>query len=143
MNRVSLAALLLTLTGSGAWAAFRASAVEVDITPDSPQWLMGYAARQSTGVHDKIFHRIVAFDDGRTRFYIVSSDLCLFSPGVYDEVAATSERSRVLSGATSGGALLTHTRHPRSELRDFIRLCLAGRTTNGIGTTPPSDEQPD
>src|SRR3954468_9006785 len=89
MHRVTLAALLLALTGSGALAAFRASAVEVDITPDSPQWLMGYAARQSTGVHDKIFHCIVALDDGRTRFYIVSSDLCLFSPGVYDEVAAT------------------------------------------------------
>src|SRR5437588_7345932 len=68
-------------------AAFRASAVEVDITPDTPQWLMGYNARQSTGVHDKIYHRIVALDDGTTQFYLVSSDLCLFSPSVYDEAA--------------------------------------------------------
>ncbi len=47
---------------------------------------MGYNARQSTGVHDRIYHRIVAMDDGKTQFYLVASDLCLFSPGVYDEV---------------------------------------------------------
>ena len=68
-------------------AAFRASAVKVDITPDTPQWLMGYNARQSTGVHDKIWHRVVALDDGATQFFLISSDLCLFSPTVYDEAA--------------------------------------------------------
>ena len=45
---------------------FRAAAVKVDITPSDSQWLMGYAARQSTGIHDRIFHRIVAMDDGVT-----------------------------------------------------------------------------
>jgi len=68
-------------------AGFRASAVKVDITPQSPQWLMGYQARQSTGVHDKIYHRVVAMDSGDTQFYLISSDLCLFSPVVYEEVA--------------------------------------------------------
>ena len=67
---------------------FRASAVKVDITPTDSQWLMGYAARQSTGVHDRIYHRIVAMDDGTTQFFLVSSELCVFSPVVYDEVAA-------------------------------------------------------
>jgi hypothetical protein len=43
---------------------FRASAVKVDITPQTPQWLMGCGPRQSTGVHDPILHRIVALDDG-------------------------------------------------------------------------------
>lgn len=76
-------------------AAFRASAVEVDITPTTSQWLMGYNARQSTGVHDKIYHRIVAMDDGKTQFYLVASDLCLFSPAVYDEV---TERLRKEAG---------------------------------------------
>jgi neutral ceramidase len=66
---------------------FRASVVKVDITPQSPQWLMGYQARQSTGVHDKIYHRVVAMDSGDTQFYLISSDLCLFSPVVYNEVA--------------------------------------------------------
>jgi neutral ceramidase len=69
-------------------AEFRASAVKVDITPKSPQWLMGYGPRQSTGVHDPIFHRIAALDDGATQVFLIASDLCLFSPSVYDEVTA-------------------------------------------------------
>jgi hypothetical protein len=68
-------------------AAFRASVVKVDITPSTPKWLLGYGARQSTGVHDPIFHRIVAMDDGETKILLVSTDLCLFSPTVYDEAA--------------------------------------------------------
>src|SRR5665213_2091165 len=68
-------------------AQFRASAVKVDITPGNSQWLMGYSARQSTGVHDKLYHRVVGMDSGGTQFYLISSDLCLFSPSFYDEVA--------------------------------------------------------
>jgi neutral ceramidase len=77
----------ILLAGVPLFAGLRASAVKVDITPDKPQWLMGYNARQSTGVHDKIYHRIVALDDGTTQFYLVASDLCLFSPSVYDAAA--------------------------------------------------------
>lgn len=66
-------------------ASFRAAAVKVDITPKSPQWLMGYNARQSTGVHDNIYHRVMAIDDGNTQFYLIASDLCLFSPTVYND----------------------------------------------------------
>ena len=65
-----------------------AAAAKVDITPQTSQWLMGYGPRKSTAVHDPIYHRVVAMDDGRSRFYLVSRDLCLFSPEVYDEVAA-------------------------------------------------------
>jgi hypothetical protein len=68
-------------------ATFRAGAAKVDITPSDPQWLMGYAARQSTGVHDRIYHRVLAMDDGTTQFYLIASDLCLFSPSVYQEAA--------------------------------------------------------
>jgi neutral ceramidase len=39
-------------------------------------------------VADKIYHRVIAMDSGETQFYLISSDLCLFSPVVYDEVAA-------------------------------------------------------
>ena len=73
-------------------AEFRAAAAKADITPKNSQWLMGYNARRSTGVHDKIFHHVVAMDDGSTQMYIVSSDLCLFSPGLYDEVAQDLRR---------------------------------------------------
>jgi hypothetical protein len=69
-------------------AEFRAGVAKVDITPQTSQWLMGYGPRKSTGVHDPIYHRAVVMDDGRSRFYLVASDLCLFSPEVYDEAAA-------------------------------------------------------
>jgi hypothetical protein len=71
---------------------FRASVVKVDVTPDSPKWLLGYGPRQSTGVHDRIYHRIIAMDDGVTQFFIVSSDFCVISPSEYDHVASILQR---------------------------------------------------
>ena len=66
---------------------FRAAVIKIDITPDSPQHLGGYQARVSTGVRDRIFHRIVALDDGITQFFLVSTDVVSFSPSEYDKVA--------------------------------------------------------
>lgn len=66
---------------------FRAAVVKIDITPDTPQMLIGYAARKSTGVLDRIHHRILALDDGTTQFFIVSSEFCVISPAEYDKVA--------------------------------------------------------
>ena len=68
---------------------FRAAVVKIDITPDEPQMMAGCGARtaKSTGVHDRIFDRIVVFDNGTEQFIIVSSDLGKFSPSVYDQVA--------------------------------------------------------
>jgi neutral ceramidase len=71
---------------------FRAAVATVDITPSADKWLAGYPARKSTGVHDHIFHRIVALDDGRNQFFLISSDLCLFAPSVYDEMTAQLKR---------------------------------------------------
>src|SRR5688572_16670109 len=88
MPRASTPLLIFTLAVVTAQAEFRAAAVKVDITPKTPAWLMGYGARQSTSVHDPIFHRIAALDDGCTRVFLIASDLCLFSPSVYDEVTA-------------------------------------------------------
>src|SRR3954452_18859916 len=73
-------------------ASFRAAAAKADITPQNSQWLMGYNPRKSTGVHDHIYHRVVAMEAGGQQFYLVASDLCLFSPGVYDDVARDLER---------------------------------------------------
>jgi hypothetical protein len=67
-------------------AQFRASIVKLDITPTNAQYLLGYGERKSTGVHDHIFHRIIALDDGKTQFYLISSDFCLFSPSEYDKI---------------------------------------------------------
>jgi hypothetical protein len=63
---------------------FRAACVKVDITPKTPQWMHGYGPRKSNGVHDRIYHRIVAMDDGITQFFLVSTDVCTISPSFYD-----------------------------------------------------------
>jgi len=71
---------------------FRAAIVKVDITPEDSQNLLGYGARKSTGVHDRIYHRIVVLDDGISQIYIVSSDICEVSPSEYDLVAGKAKQ---------------------------------------------------
>ncbi len=106
--------LILLLLQVAVWGEFRASAVKVDITPDKPQWLLGYAARQSTGVHDPLFHRIVALDDGGTQFFLVSSDFALFSPAFYDEFCAELKKETGIE-RTHVWWTVTHT-HSAPEL---------------------------
>lgn len=98
------AAALLALASGMAWGGFRASVVKIDITPDKPPWLLGYAARQSTGVHDPLYHRIVALDDGKTQFYLVSTDIALFSPAFYDEFCVELRKETgTMHGTVLGG----------------------------------------
>jgi len=80
-------------------AGFRASAVKVDITPGSTQWLSGYQPRQSNGVLDHIYHRVAAFDSGETQLYLISSDLCLFSPSFYDSVTRDLQKATGIAPA--------------------------------------------
>ena len=96
-----LAFSFAVLASCGVYAAerptFRAACVKVDITPDTPQWLQGYAPRQSEGVHGRIFHRIVAMDDGTTTFYLVASDICVISPSFYDDFTKRLEKETGIS----------------------------------------------
>ncbi len=78
---------------------FRAACVKVDITPSAPKWLRGYGPRESNGVHDKIYHRILAMDDGQTGFYLVSTDACSISPSFRDEFC---EQLKKETGISSG-----------------------------------------
>lgn len=90
-----LSMVVLVVVGGNlrlAAAQFRASVVKIDITPDKSEWLLGYGPRQSTGVHDHLFHRIVAMDDGATQFYLISTDICLYSPSLYDDVTRRIEQ---------------------------------------------------
>jgi len=91
--------LLLCLAAAVAVAAspgLRAAAAEVDITPDGPQWLLGYQARQSAGVHDRLHHRVVALDDGKTQVYLVSSEFAVFTPSFFDEFGRElKQRTRI------------------------------------------------
>ncbi len=90
MLRFTLFAVIL-LTTLPSTAEFRAACVKVDITPDTPQWLHGYAPRQSTGVRDRIYHRIAAMDDGTNAFYLVSTDICTISSAFYRDLCARLE----------------------------------------------------
>ena len=95
LKLIQIAALILGLTAPAFGAGdFRASVVKVDITPDpdTPHWLAGYFARQSTGVHDRLYHRIVVMHDGEKPFVLVSTDLVGFSPALYDDFADKLER---------------------------------------------------
>jgi hypothetical protein len=83
---VTLAVSLLVEDASA--QSLRASAVKVDITPENSQWLSGYQERKSDGVLDNIYHRVAALEAGGTPLYLISSDLCLFSPSLYDSVTA-------------------------------------------------------
>lgn len=73
-------------------AQLKASVVKIDITPNDAQYLLGYQERKSQGVLDRIYHKIVALDDGTTQFFIISSDVCLYSPSEYDKVAASLQK---------------------------------------------------
>ncbi len=94
--RLGVALIVVLVTGPASVAeaggAFRAACVKVDITPSAPQWLQGYGPRKSTGVHDRIYHRILAMDDGTTQFFLVSTDVCTILPSFYDEFSQELER---------------------------------------------------
>jgi len=78
--------------GVYAEGAFRAACVKVDITPERPQWLQGYGQRLSEGIHDRLYHRIAAMDDGETQFFLVSTDVCVFTPAFYDDFCEQLKR---------------------------------------------------
>jgi hypothetical protein len=71
---------------------FRASVVKVNISPTTPKQLLGYGPRLSAGIHDSIYHRVIALDDGVTQFFLVTTDICLISPSEYDHVAAMLQK---------------------------------------------------
>jgi neutral ceramidase len=96
--RLQLVPLLLLLwVGTSPAAGFRASMVETDITPNTSEWLLGYEARQSDGIHDHIYQRIAALDDGKTTVYFISTEIAVLSPGYFDKVAHDVERQLGIS----------------------------------------------
>ena len=119
VRRVSmLAGLLVIATANPSMQAmadpavpgqFRAACVKVDITPDTPQWLHGYGPRQSEGVHDRIYHRIAAMDDGATTFFLVSTDICTISPSFYRRLL---QETGARDGHQAGADLVVDHPHP-------------------------------
>lgn len=86
----SAALALLVLTSPFAVSSpsdeLRAGVAKIDITPQKPCVLAGYASRTnlSTGVHDPLSARAVVFEHDGRRLAIVSSDIL----GFYNDTAA-------------------------------------------------------
>ncbi|UCG46269.1 MAG: neutral/alkaline non-lysosomal ceramidase N-terminal domain-containing protein [Phycisphaerales bacterium] len=84
---VTIAALPCCTTASGRQkqdgTGLRAGVARVDITPEKPVTMAGYAGRKglSNGVHDPLSARVVFFEDGDRRLVVVSTDLIGFYGG--------------------------------------------------------------
>ncbi|MEN6336422.1 MAG: neutral/alkaline non-lysosomal ceramidase N-terminal domain-containing protein [Phycisphaerales bacterium] len=63
-----------------------AGVARIDITPDKPVHMSGYASRKdlSTGVHDPLSARVLAFKLGDKRLILVSTDVIGFYDGTAD-----------------------------------------------------------
>jgi hypothetical protein len=115
---------------------FRAAAVKVDITPENSQWLLGYGPRQSTGVLDRIYHRILVLDDGENLFCLVSSDICLVSPAAYDALADRVFKNLAFLLRPYGGRLPIPIPHLKLVLRAYRKFLWGiGMNMNGTGNT--------
>ena len=72
----------------------RVGIATVDITPEGPVWMGGFAARKrpSEGVWKNIEAACVVFDNGATRIAFVAVDLCkIYEPQLVDLRAAAQE----------------------------------------------------
>jgi|YelNatPaOPRAMG01_1025707.scaffolds.fasta_scaffold02619_19 hypothetical protein len=82
--------LLLSSAAALFAAEFRAGTARVDITPTESIWLSGYASRTkpSQGVATKLWAKALAFDDGRTKVVIITTDLIGLPRAITDVVSA-------------------------------------------------------
>jgi neutral ceramidase len=119
----------------GNFSGFRAAVVKIDITPDNPQRLRGYQERISTGVHDHIYYRIVALDDGTTQFFLLSIDASSLSPAQYDHVASQLNHRLGINPVNFWWSL-THT-HSAPEIGDpgIVRMFMPNRFEKKLDTT--------
>jgi len=86
----------------------RAGAVQVDITPRSPQFLYGYphVPRVSTGVHDPLLSTALCLDDGATATMFIANDLIFVPREIAERVRA---RLAELTGIPAGHIMVTAT----------------------------------
>jgi neutral ceramidase len=70
---------------SGNAAVLKAGAARIDITPEIPVMLYGYASRKtpSQGVHDHLYARAVAFENAGKKLLFVSTDLGSYTDTLY------------------------------------------------------------
>jgi neutral ceramidase len=88
LSVVLVAAILLIASPApaGGSAGLKAGAARIDITPEKPVTLSGYASRKnlSTGVHDPLSARALVFEAGGKRVVLVATDIIGFYDGTAD-----------------------------------------------------------
>jgi neutral ceramidase len=73
---------------TGTAGSLKAGTARIDITPEIPVILYGYASRKtpSEGVHDHLFARAVAFENGGRKLVMVSSDIGSYTDTLYSVI---------------------------------------------------------
>ena len=66
----------------------QAGIAKIDITPDFPVMLYGYASRKtpSEGIHDHLYARAVVFEHSTRKFVLVSTDIGSFTDTLYSVI---------------------------------------------------------
>ncbi len=76
---------------------FKAGWSEINITPKSPMPMAGYAPRNHfDSVHDSIYVRILAIDNGGIQCFIISADLLIFPPALKNKILNLNNDNRFL-----------------------------------------------
>jgi hypothetical protein len=95
--------MLLLLAGALGAAGFRAGVARIDITPDGPIWMSGYASRTkpSTGVLQRLWAKALAVEDSKKRrIVIVTTDIIGLPRVISDAVAARVQKEHGLDRAS-------------------------------------------
>lgn len=120
---MKLALILFTLATASA-ADFRAGAAKIDITPATPVWLSGFAARTkpAESVLAPIHAKALALEDnGGGRFVVVTSDLIGLTRQITAEVGARVAREHRLDR----GRILFNASHTHSGPMIWPNLLVA------------------
>jgi neutral ceramidase len=77
-----------TEKSSGKTGVLRAGIARIDITPDIPVMLYGYASRKtpSEGIHDHLYARAVIFENSGRKFVMISTDIGSFTDTLYSVI---------------------------------------------------------
>lgn len=102
MNLTALAVLAASVAFAGTPAGMRAGVARIDITPEGPIWMTGYASRThpSTGVLHHLWAKSLAIEDAKGgRVVIVTTDLVGLPRSITDTVAARLQKEHGLDRA--------------------------------------------
>ncbi|MBI4878005.1 MAG: neutral/alkaline non-lysosomal ceramidase N-terminal domain-containing protein [Acidobacteria bacterium] len=139
---------LLLLAGALGAADFRAGVGRIDITPDGPIWMSGYAARTkpSEGVLVRLGAKALALEDNKkNRVVIVTTDIIGLPRSISDSVAARVQKEHGLDrAAVLFNSSHTHTgpvvrpnlisMYSLSEEQDRVLQRYAQQLTEKLGT---------